>query len=154
MATKLIKITAKELIRKYHAGERDFSRIKLPKGEVFEYEFPADENCANLGIVILNRVNFSNACIEQVDLRETSLADSIFKDVSLRGSNLDGVSVYRVDFERTNLSYADIRRIQGLDRSLNLEHAVFNFTKVTPKEKEFLREITKGYRHPFELSYK
>ena len=117
------KMTAKELLERYAAGERDFSGVDFSgtKFKIFSYIFNG---------INLERANLEGAYLEGVQLERANLAGSILRnvdfevdltDANLEGANLEGANLQESCLERANLRRANLERASFY--MVNLENA-------------------------------
>ena len=83
---------AQELVRRYKAGERDFSKVELLG--------------ANLSEADLSDVNLSGANLFRADLRGANLMEAVLGKADLRGAYLIGAKV-------TNEQIAQAKSLEG-----------------------------------------
>lgn len=128
------EITVEELLNKYAAGERDFTKIDIiwsPDNELLNginlsradlrnsdlRSFPHCNNCnfieANLSGLDLtglhfNGANLSRADLSGADLWRAELEGANLTDANLSRVNLQDIKLWNADFTRANLSGAKL----------------------------------------------
>lgn len=163
MASKFIKITGEELVRKILSGERDFRRIKLPPKtnlsavenykEMNEYlkkisRKEHKRNCLNLRNACLKGLkapeiwvphaefsyaNLFNADFSNSHLSRANFAYAIFSSATLWSANLSQVDFFTSDLSNSCLSYANLYKT-------NMARSILHKTDFRGAEK--LEEIT------------
>ncbi|MEM9543934.1 MAG: pentapeptide repeat-containing protein, partial [Cyanobacteria bacterium P01_E01_bin.42] len=112
---------AKELLERYKAGERDFSRVDLSKenlsGAVWVGDEFGGENDYPVGGSSLRGINLSQANLARVRL----------DGVDLRGANLRGANLEMAFMARANLTDANLSEAILFQNSLH--HALFKRTQ-------------------------
>ncbi len=120
-------MTAEELLRRYAAGERDFTGVDLSESKL---SFANLRNIilkdAYLGYVVMDDTDLSFADLSGANMEGISLGESI-----LQGANLTGAILIDAVFGQTflgdaNLSYADLTGANLSESSfdnVNLSHA-------------------------------
>ena len=98
-------MTAEELLKRYAAGERDFTGVDL--------------NEVNLSGTDLSDINLTNANLIDANLTETSLSNANLTDVSLTNAILSGTSLAGV-----NLTNVDLRSTINFDFSTLMGNAL------------------------------
>lgn len=94
------QLTSDELIARYNAGERDFSRCML---------IGQDFHCANLPNInlryaALTHADLSLTDLSNADLRGAELDKADLSDANLNGANLEVANLYRADLTDAGLS--------------------------------------------------
>jgi uncharacterized protein YjbI with pentapeptide repeats len=113
---------AKELLNRYEAGNRAFSRANL-SGICLQWEILSeiDLSDANLSGAYLNRVDLTGAILKGANFNQT-----ILNGVELSQANLSHVNLTGVSLKETNLSQAELTEanLRGADLSnANLQEA-------------------------------
>jgi hypothetical protein len=93
------KITAKELLNRYSAGERDFSFVDSPS---------ADLGRADLRGADLSNANLYTADLSNADLSEANLGGAELTGANLSRVNLRGAHLRKARLKEVNLKYADL----------------------------------------------
>jgi uncharacterized protein YjbI with pentapeptide repeats len=108
MADKRPPQSAKELLRRYAEGEREFVEANLERANLMD---------ANLVGVNLKRVNLIEANLERANLEGANLINASLVDASLVGANLRRAKLAGAKFARANLAGANLRgaNLQGVD---------------------------------------
>jgi len=128
--TKLVKISAEEVLRAYASGRKDFgfkdlSMQDLQKADLSESKFHGSKLVrTNFQGADLNMTNFTESDVRQALLRNADLSKSLFNS-----SNLEGV-----DLRGANLSYANFKNTKL--KGANLCGANLSNTNLTPEQLE------------------
>ena len=99
------EITAEELIGRYNAGERDFSKLDLRGIKLEEVDLRginlegADLRGTSFCYCDLQGAVLRNANLEEADLYLTTLVDTDFRGANLRRSNTLETDLTRANFE-------------------------------------------------------
>ena len=101
---------AKELIKCYDAGERNFmgthlSQAYLPWVELSEINLSQ----ANLSEAYLNRANLSGADLSEANLSKVNLISGDLSEANLNGANLSQAYMHRADLSGASLIGANLR---------------------------------------------
>jgi uncharacterized protein YjbI with pentapeptide repeats len=146
-----IPMSGEEFLQKIDDGERDFSRINIPRGtdltrldgynEIIR-EAKYVGNLANNSILDL-----SFSTMNEINMKKAYLV-GMFRDADFSGSNLENSKIYGklegVNFENTNLAYAEFKDFEfvGLreillesSKRVNLDS---NFRIIAAREHSFL----------------
>ncbi|NEQ66150.1 MAG: pentapeptide repeat-containing protein [Symploca sp. SIO2D2] len=126
-------MNAGELLRRYAAGERDFSKANL--GEVNLIE--ADLRGANLIEADLSGAYLSEANLRGADFRGAYLSGANLRGADLSGADLRGTDLSVASLRGANFSYADLSRadlsvasLRGANFSYaDLSYAKFSYAK-------------------------
>ena len=137
-------------VNKLLGGERDFSKIQLPKGyDLAGYEGFSDlqrylkeqdlrRNPVIIGDSSLVRLQAPGLYLPYVQGRGADLGGADLRRADLRGADLWGA-----DLGGADLWGADLRGVGDLKTTLNLCDAIFRNTIVTEAEKQKIEAILK-----------
>jgi len=104
-------MTAEELLERYAAGERDFSKVKLSGiGELLEGVCLKDINLSDSRI---DNLSFIGTNLSRANLKNTILWQTNFIGADLSGANLNGANLFQANFSQADLSGANL---SGADR--------------------------------------
>ena len=101
---------AKELVKCYDAGERNFtganlSHAYLPWVDLSDVNFRE----ANLSEAYLNRANLTGADLSQANLSKVNLISGDLSEANLNGANLSQAYLHKADLSRASLIGANLR---------------------------------------------
>ncbi|MEM9273650.1 MAG: pentapeptide repeat-containing protein [Cyanobacteria bacterium P01_F01_bin.143] len=120
-------MTAKELLRRYAAGERDFTGVDLSEARL---SFANLRNIilkdAYLGYVVMDDADLSFADLSGANMEGISLGESILQGANLTGAILIDAVFGQTYFGDANLSYADLTGADLTESTffnVNLSHA-------------------------------
>ena len=152
-------------VNKLLGGERDFSKIQLPKGyDLAGYEGFSDlqrylkeqdlrRNPVIIGDSSLVRLQAPGLYLPYVQGRGADLGGADLRRADLRGADLWGADLRRAglrgadlggaDLGGADLRGADLRGVGDLKTTLNLCDAIFRNTIVTEAEKQKIEAILK-----------
>lgn len=91
--------SAKELLERYAAGERNFRGVNLVR---------ADLEGADLTRANLRAVNLSNADLGGADIQAANLSNTRLQGANLRGANLFDSNLFEADLELADLTGANL----------------------------------------------
>ena len=165
-----IQMNGPNFVNKLLGGERDFSKIQLPKGyDLAGYEGFSDlqrylkeqdlrRNPVIIGDSSLVRLqapglylpyvqgrgaDLGGADLRRADLRGADLWGADLRRAGLRGADLGGADLGGADLWGADLWGADLRGVGDLKTTLNLCDAIFRNTIVTEAEKQKIEAILK-----------
>ena len=160
-----IQMNGPNFVNKLLGGERDFSKIQLPKGyDLAGYEGFSDlqrylkeqdlrRNPVIIGDSSLVRLQAPGLYLPYVqgrgadlggaDLRRADLRGADLWGADLRGADLWGADLGGADLWGADLGGADLRGVGDLKTTLNLCDAIFRNTIVTEAEKQKIEAILK-----------
>ena len=168
---QLKPMTGDEFVRKILAGEKDFSLIDLLDFDLSSHEgfeelqryLKAQKLIENPLIISYSRFNrlkakrlyapytrCVEACLKRADFEGADLNGVKFMKASLEEADLRGADLRRTNFNGAYLGSADLRAVRNLREAIDLGHAIFNQTIVTPAEKEIIEKACER-RNPFDL---
>ena len=98
----------------------------------------------------LNGAYFDEANLWRADFEGADLNGVKFMKASLEEADLRGADLRRTNFNGAYLGSADLRAVRNLREAIDLGHAIFNQTIVTPTEKEIIEKACER-RNPFDL---
>ncbi len=95
---------AEELLRRYAAGERDFTGVKLLRVRLIDRELRG---------IIFKEADLSHAILDWTNLSYANLSNANltwvhFGEASLQGANLEGANLSNTLFGQTSLSDANL----------------------------------------------
>lgn len=90
------------------------------------------------GDISCSDLTFSD--LSKCDLENTSLRYVGAISASFEDGNLTGADVYGIDFYRANLRNTQMRNARNLEQATNLGYAIFDGTRVTPREMAAITE--------------
>jgi uncharacterized protein YjbI with pentapeptide repeats len=102
-------MTAEELLRRYEAGERDFSGVDLYGITLEEVELPD---------IRLNGANLYGVTLSDVDLRSADLSNAILEGSQLRGVDLSGANLSGCRLSDSAMEYVDLSNANLTDARL------------------------------------
>lgn len=125
-------MNGKELLRRYKAGERDFSGVDLRganlsgvsrRFDIYAYDEPYLQGItsdlsginlsgADLTEAYLSGVNLAGANLSHANLTRASLSKSNLTNTDLSGANLTKACLENAEFEQTNLRGANLLHAQ------------------------------------------
>jgi len=110
--------SAKELLERYRAGERDFRGAELPGANLGKTELPgidlsgADLTRANLFAADLSHAIFTDTCFRAANLSTCVLSGAAMRRAKLFDANLFDATLEGVDLRGANLYGADLTRVR------------------------------------------
>lgn len=136
------RMEAEELLRRYAAGDRNFSGIELcgDDGDISDLEPPlrgCNLSGINLsharvnGFLDFREVNFSHADLSHIDTNDLNFSQANFGHANLRGAILAWCDFTEADLSHANLSGADLSSARFVRANLteaNLEGVQLNGT--------------------------
>lgn len=114
-----------EFIEKILAGERDFSGIELEEG----FKLHNHKDFHKLRDYLRN-INYGKG---PINISESDFRYFQAMDICLRLLNS----------RKADLSHANLKGAKNLNKTINLETALFNRTRVTASEKKIIEEVLK-----------
>jgi uncharacterized protein YjbI with pentapeptide repeats/very-short-patch-repair endonuclease len=100
---------ASELLKRYTAGERDFSNYDLKGANLIDAKLSsADLSRANLSKAYLNRANLSKAYLNRANLIDAKLSSANLSRADLSVANLNRANLIDAHLSRADLSEADL----------------------------------------------
>ena len=111
---KPVKISAKEVLKAYSSGRKDFglkdmSMQDLQKADLSESKFHGSKLVrTNFQGADLSRTSFSESDVRQAMLRNADLTRSVFKSCNLEGIDLRGANLSYAKFKKTKLKGANL----------------------------------------------
>lgn len=112
MEIKRQKITVEELLRRYTAGERDFTNIVI---DDWRKEMPSGVDLSGINFEGSSlSVNFKGAILRGANFRYTCLGDGNWEDTDFSGSDFTGINngveyvFVRCNFSNTIWDQADL----------------------------------------------
>lgn len=101
---------AGELLRRYAAGERDFTGVKLPGIHLMDKELSkVIFREADLSNAYLDWTNLSYADLSHANLRGVRLGEAALEGANLEGADLSGAVFGQTYLGKANLSHAKLR---------------------------------------------
>ena len=120
-------MTAEELLRRYAAGERDFTGVDLSEARLsFKNLSNIILRDAYLGYAIMDDTNLSHADLSGANMEGISLGEACLKGANLTGAILIDAVFGQTYFRDANLSYVDLTGADLSESSFNnanLSHA-------------------------------
>ena len=104
-----------ELLRRYAAGERDFSGIKSWDS----HSDGIDLSGADLSGNMMDEVYFARSILKGVSFRNAELAQSCLNAADLTDADLRGANLIYTTFSSANLTNADLRRAKFHETSFD-----------------------------------
>ncbi|MDZ7964838.1 MAG: pentapeptide repeat-containing protein [Nostoc sp. DedSLP03] len=98
-----------ELLKRYAAGERDFSGVDLGRANLYGIDLSsANLSRANISYAKLSDANLQSTDLCQADLSDTdlsyaNLSYANLSDANLTGAELDGAELSNINLSRANL---------------------------------------------------
>jgi len=127
-------------VNKLLGGERDFSKIQLPKG----YDLAGYEGFSDLQRYLKEQdLRRNPVIIGDSSLVRLQAPGLYLPYVQGRGADLGGADLRRADLRGADLWGADLRGVGDLKTTLNLCDAIFRNTIVTEAEKQKIEAILK-----------
>ncbi|MBD2100347.1 pentapeptide repeat-containing protein [Leptolyngbya sp. FACHB-261] len=104
--TLLIRLTTDELLRRYAAGERNFSNANLRSARLSQCSLVG----VNLSYAKLGWANLSQACLRGADLTAADLSEACLSGAYLHQACLTRTNLSRSNFSEADLSGADLSK--------------------------------------------
>ncbi|MCP4599819.1 MAG: pentapeptide repeat-containing protein [Proteobacteria bacterium] len=112
--------SAKELLERYEAGERDFEGARLADANLGNANLSnANLSNANLSGANLNGANLSNANLHGANLFGAHLSEANLREANLHGANLSRAYLRGANLSEANLSGAHLRGAYLREANLN-----------------------------------
>ncbi|WP_449419155.1 pentapeptide repeat-containing protein [Phormidium nigroviride] len=101
--------TKEEFLKRYAAGERDFTGVNLRKTCLTDISLIGiNLSSANLEDSLLMRNFLTNANLSSANLKDVNLSDSYLMNASLSKANLRDADLHSTDLTGADLTYADL----------------------------------------------
>ena len=148
MAEENYDMDAKELLRRYGYGERNFRSIILPHESNLAGAHLAG---ADLRGADLTEANLEGASLVGTDLTEADLTRANLMNANLGEANLGEANLIGAFLAYADLTITDLRGVRNLSKALSIGQAIFSRTIVTNAERAILEKARQEVANLYDL---